>query len=568
MFECNLNLKNKFIMKRSLLFLSLILCFAVVNAQNINVKQFKNVRVKSAGQKTIVNPNHIPTTFKVVNNTKDPIPAGYARVTLTAGDVWGDGSGYQMLLDADATAYGVEIPTTGNLSDTSAASIAALPAIYSAFEYKIPTNADGSLTTTNIVMNNSVTIDIPAGTYDYVITNPTPGALMYIASNGRVNDYVFNDGQTYVFSVSLNPSTGNDIVKLLSNYDVALSDLVVPASGLLTNAETITVTVTNTGVNEATNVPLVCMVNQTPLTANIASIASGATANATFTADLSTMGEYEIYVYSSWSEDLDRTNDTVATTTSCVPATSITWNFNDGVLPYDWRLYNVDGLTPNEEIASIFTTTNGWEILQYNEEGTDFIAAAASYFETPGTADRWIVTNQVNLQGGNYLQFDAMSYSSSYPESLEVKLATSGDQTSNFTTMLKSIESLPGGAFTTYTVDLSAYTGQVRFAFRLTSHDAYICLLDNIKVLGNASGLNDVTTSTFGVYPNPANDFVTISDANGADVKVIDMLGRTLIAKTIKSSNETISISDLQTGMYMIQMNRDGKVSSQKLIKK
>ncbi len=552
-------------MKRNLLFLSLVLCFAVVNAQNISVKQFKNVRVKS-GQKTIVNPNHIPTTFKVVNNTKDPIPAGYARVTLTAGDVWGDGSGYQMLLDADATAYGLEIPTTGAI--TASGDVAA--SVYAEFEYKIPANADGSLSTTNIVINNSVTIDIPAGTYDYCITNPTPGDRMWIASGtlGRADDYIFTDGQTYVFSVSMDSSTGNDIVKLLSNYDVALSDLVVPASGLLTNAETISVSVTNAGINEATNVPLVCMVNQTPLTTNIASIASGATATATFTADLSTMSEYEIYVYSSWSEDLDRTNDTVATTTSCVPAASITWNFNDGVLPYDWRLYNIDGQTLNEEIASYFTTTNGWEILQNDEEGTDFIAAAASYFETAGTADRWIVTNQVNLQGGNYLQFDAMSLSSSYPESLEVKLATSGDQPSDFTTMLKSIESLPGGAFTTYTVDLSAYTGQVRFAFRLTSYDAYICLLDNIKVLGQASGLNDVATSTFGVYPNPANDFVTISDANGADVKVIDMLGRTLIAKTIKSSNETISINDLQTGMYMIQMVKDGKVSSQKLIKK
>jgi len=70
------------------------------------------------------------------------------------------------------------------------------------------------------------------------------------------------------------------------------------------------------------------------------------------------------------------------------------------------------------------------------------------------------------------------------------------------------------------------------------------------------------------IYPNPANDFVTISDANGADVKVIDMLGRTLITKKIKSSNETISINDLQTGMYMIQMVKDGKTSSQKLIKR
>ena len=30
----------------------------------------------------------------------------YATITLTAGDIWEDGSGYQLLLDKDATAYG------------------------------------------------------------------------------------------------------------------------------------------------------------------------------------------------------------------------------------------------------------------------------------------------------------------------------------------------------------------------------------------------------------------------------------------------------------------------------
>ena len=57
---------------------------------------------------------------KPVSDTEaiaDYTPArGNATVILTAGDVWGDGSGYQMLLDANATAYGTVIPETGALS--------------------------------------------------------------------------------------------------------------------------------------------------------------------------------------------------------------------------------------------------------------------------------------------------------------------------------------------------------------------------------------------------------------------------------------------------------------------
>ena len=72
--------------------------------------------------------------------------AAKAQVTITleAHDVWEDGSGYQLLLDADHTAYGTIIPEQGAL--TTSGDVPA--STYAEFEYKIPENADGSLTTT------------------------------------------------------------------------------------------------------------------------------------------------------------------------------------------------------------------------------------------------------------------------------------------------------------------------------------------------------------------------------------------------------------------------------------
>ena len=85
---------------------------------------------------------------------RDEVPAGYASVTLNAADVWQDGTGYQMLLDADATAYGTIIPETGGLTTSGDA-----PAgVYDEFEYKIPENADGALATANILIDEAVTI--------------------------------------------------------------------------------------------------------------------------------------------------------------------------------------------------------------------------------------------------------------------------------------------------------------------------------------------------------------------------------------------------------------------------
>ena len=146
---------------------------------------------------------------------RDP-SATTATISLTVGDVWGDGSGYQMLLDADATAFGNEIPAEGPLTQGGDA-----PAgLYDAFEYKIPVNADGSTTTSNVVVNNTVTIEVPAGTYDWCIANPTPGDRIWIASaqgniGGRADDYEFEAGYTYNFTVYLlgqNDATDVEII--------------------------------------------------------------------------------------------------------------------------------------------------------------------------------------------------------------------------------------------------------------------------------------------------------------------------------------------------------------------
>ena len=174
----------------------------------------------------------VTSDWKLINNgTPDPspsptptpvpdpdIPEGYALVKLTAGDVWGDGSGYQMLIDADATAYGTIIPVQGGLTNSGDA-----PAgLYDNFEYKIPENADGSLTTTNIIINNTGSVLVPAGTYDWAITNPTPGDRIWIASSnnsacpGRYDNYTFEAGKTYEFKVKLQGQ--NDWV------DVVISD--------------------------------------------------------------------------------------------------------------------------------------------------------------------------------------------------------------------------------------------------------------------------------------------------------------------------------------------------------
>lgn len=151
---------------------------------------------------------------------------GAVKVTLSVpNDFWQDGTGYQMLLDADHNTYGTVIPASGGLTDASLET-------YANFEYKIPTNADGNLNTTNVVNGTTVTevtIIIVAGIYDWCITNPSPGdGRVWIASEhgnvgGRQDDFVFEAGKHYTFTVTFDDGSGNDCVNMTVEDDATLS---------------------------------------------------------------------------------------------------------------------------------------------------------------------------------------------------------------------------------------------------------------------------------------------------------------------------------------------------------
>ena len=202
-------------MKGKLFLLALVaaLSFSTVQAQVKMENAVKTGKFSHQVTKQALNARYlnVPTL-----NARADVPAGYALVTLSAGDIWNDGSGYQMLLDADANAYGTIIPETGAL--TTGGDVPAY--IYDEFEYKIPENADGALTTGNIVFDEEVSILVPAGVYDYCITNPTPGDRMWISSSngpipGRGDNFEFMDGMTYIFTIGIYGSNDGVDLKVL-----------------------------------------------------------------------------------------------------------------------------------------------------------------------------------------------------------------------------------------------------------------------------------------------------------------------------------------------------------------
>ena len=385
-----------------------------------------NAEVKTYGQmnkkadKVVVSTT--PTSVKAigpkyVTGTKADVPEGYASVTLTAGDVWQDGSGYQMLLDEDAIAYGTIIPEQGGLTTSGDASAD----VYAEFEYKIPENADGALTTTNMVMNSSVTILIPAGVYDWCITNPTPGDRMWIASangsiGGRYDDFEFVSGAAYEFVVSLGGQ--NDQV------DLIIDDPTAPA------------------------IP-------TDVTVNAVS-ADGTTATVAWVP-----GENNATWNLRWRPWVD---PALMNKLWDLPMDGYEAQLDEGFMIYD-----ADG------------DGNGWGLAYSDDAQTDLCFTSASYSGGALSPDNWLFTPAVGL--GGTLKFDTWNYSSSYPDKIMVYVCDNPDWESvdEFVAVSEFIQ--PGTTAQSVEIDLSDYEGMGVIAFRhYDCTDQWRIYVDNIAV--------------------------------------------------------------------------------------
>lgn len=85
------------------------------------------------------------------------------------------------------------------------------------------------------------------------------------------------------------------------------------------------------------------------------------------------------------------------------------------------------------------------------------------------------------------------------------------------------------------------------------------------------TGTNEIKTTNWKVYPNPALDKLTVelpTVPNDATIEIKNLLGEILYSeKFVASSNNTINISEFSNGVYFIQIRNEQKLSIKKFIK-
>ena len=181
---------------------------------------------------------------------KTETSSGVVKVTLQVSEDIPNEVGYLMLLDPTATAYGNVLQPSGWLSWYCELQ----SFIFDYFQYKIPADAQPLCNAPNFVLNNSVTIQIPAGVYDFVISYPfyqpqsvNGGSWAIPAINGRANDYLFEEGYKYTFIPVL--MEGYVQVEVIIEEDVP--EATTPGS------------VTNLAVSQDYSTPLTAIINWT-----------------------------------------------------------------------------------------------------------------------------------------------------------------------------------------------------------------------------------------------------------------------------------------------------------------
>ena len=477
------------------------------------------------------------------------VKAQQVTVILEAHDVWSDGSGYQLLLDADHNTYGTIIPETGPLTTSGDATAAT----YAEFEYKIPTNADGSLSTSNIVYDGSDTITIPAGTYDWCVTNPTPGDRMWIAGEGRADDYVFDPAYIYHFTVALNGSGGDAVtITLIPAGDdptIMVTPTSVEMSAIVGNATETTVEVAaynlTAGVTATTVAPF-----------SVSSNGSSYSTTATIDQNGGTL-------YIKYSPTTAGTDNGMVTLSSAGAPNATVLIVGTGIdcgntpLPYSTDFSDED-------------LNQCWTIDDYNGDDNTWEFNASGYavypYNSAEAADDWLISPVFHIGANAAASFDYMCASASYPERFEVYVIGAG-QTYETATLVVPAVDVTVTSWTTQDIDLTAFANQyIQVAIRCTSDaDEYLLGVTNFFIDSDPVSIANVEKSSVNVYPNPASNYINVNaSSNISNVEVYTISGQKVGDFTANGTQTVISTANLSNGMYLMRINTENGVINNK----
>ncbi len=337
-----------------------------------------------------------------------------------------------------------------------------------------------------------------------------------------------------------------EIAPIYSSCDLGMTDIIV--------------TIKNFGTSDITDVPVSYTINGGAAVTETATgtIAASATMEYTFTtqADFTADGAYSIAVYTELVDDENAANDeTTLTVTNIAPAS----------VPYSSSFNAVEDLAGwGAEDANGDESTWGY----YSAGGVDDSPVMGYNYNSTNAGDDYLFSTCLNLLASEAysLTFDYAVVSATFSEKLEVFIGDAQTGTA-MTTSLIDLGTFSNVAFEeahvanfTVPADGIYYIG----FYAYSDADMYRLYVDDVTV-DFATDVNDMTAPNIAIYPNPANNVVTVENAENAQITIVNMVGQIVASQVVNSNRESINISDLSNGTYVIRIENGNEISTQKL---
>lgn len=202
----------------------------------------------------------------------------------------------------------------------------------------------------------------------------------------------------------------------------------------------------------------------------------------------------------------------------------------------------------------------------YDSIRARFSLAAMNLISTGGGPDNLdYVLTEVSVNGGAYYSRlrirGAVANNSYWPYSATGKAKVYYQPQSEvvFAPTNTGLQTTEGYSYCEIVFPGSVNTISIRMTGRSSSStDSW--LVDNVLLTGEkmATSINTLNnTTSFNVYPNPANDVLYINRTKNTTETVIvfNALGETVLSKELNKSDETLSIADLQQGVYFVKLS-------------
>lgn len=145
------------------------------------------------------------------------------------------------------------------------------------------------------------------------------------------------------------------------------------------------------------------------------------------------------------------------------------------------KIVDSDGNSPHPNVSEFggsWTALSSTRFEQYKSAA----AVSTSFYSPSNASDDWLITPKINIPVGALLTWDGFSIDDDFRDSYEIRVSTTGDDPADFTDLLFRVDAEEPD-LTTRSVVLDDYAGQsIYIAFRNTSIDKFLLVLDNIFV--------------------------------------------------------------------------------------